>query len=274
MVDFKIDQEKCISCGICANDCPMRIIDMDQYPSLTLENEPKCIQCQHCMAACPVSALSIVGKNPEESEKTLDLPDSKLVDNMIKTRRSTRNYKDEILDKNLINEMLKTASYAPTGHNDNGVRFTATYDKESMSKFKEMIYSSIKSAKEEGKLAPEMNFLYQLQQIWENTGQDRIFWDAPHIVIASSSNKNVTPIEDSIIALSYFELLANSNNIGTLWNGMIKWTMEAIDPSLIKKIGIPEDHKIGYIMLFGKTNIKYPRAIQSNGIDIHSFTIS
>ncbi|MBL4560886.1 MAG: hypothetical protein JKX79_07855 [Labilibaculum sp.] len=30
----------------------------------------------------------------------------------------------------------------------------------------------------------------------------------------------------------YFELIANSHGIGTLWNGMIKWAIDDIDTDL------------------------------------------
>ena len=42
----------------------------------------------------------------------------------------------------------------------------------------------------------------------------------------------------------YFELIANSHGIGTLWNGMIKWTIDDINPELRALIGIPKDHTI------------------------------
>jgi len=274
MLNFKVDESKCTTCGLCANDCPMGIIEVNELPTIANEKEDFCLECQHCMAVCPTGALSILDKKPEESIKnSRNLPDPKLMSEMIKTRRSVRKYKQESLDKELIDELLETASYAPTGHNDNGVHFTAIYDADTMKKFKEMVYASIKKAGEAGEIQPPMDFIYGLQQLWEHEGQDRLFWKAPHLLIASASDKNVTPAEDSLIALSYFELLANANGLGTLWNGMIKWTINDLDPNIRKAIGIPEDHTIGYVMLFGKPAIKYPRAIQSDGIHIHAMQL-
>ena len=59
-----------------------------------------------------------------------------------------------------------------------------------------------------------------------------------------------------------FELLAQANEIGTLWNGMLKWAFEDILPDLKKRIGIPDDHMIGYIMVFGKPAVKYARTVE------------
>ncbi|PXY01976.1 nitroreductase [Marinifilum breve] len=274
MLDFKVDESKCTTCGLCAGDCPMGIINMNQLPSIESEEEQLCLKCQHCMAVCPTGALSILGKEPENSLKnSRTLPDPKLMSEMIKNRRSVRKYKKEVLDKEFINELLETASYAPTGHNDNGVHFTVIDETNTMQQFREMVYASIKKAGDAGEIKPPMDFIYGLQKLWEHTGEDRLFWKAPHLVIASAPSTNVTPVEDSLIALSYFELLVNANGIGTLWDGMIKWAINDLDTDLRKALGIPGDHKIGYAMLFGKPAIKYPRAIQSEGIHISSVSL-
>lgn len=275
MLDFKVDESKCTNCSLCAKDCPVGIIKMNELPSIEKNQEKLCLKCQHCMAICPTGALSILNKKPEDSiDNSHKLPDPKSMSEMIKTRRSVRKYKKKNLDKKLINELLETASYAPTGHNDNGVHFTVIDDIDTMNRFKDMVYTSIKKAGEADKIEPPMDFIYEMQKMWEHQGQDRIFCGAPHMVVASAPKTNVTPVEDSIIALSYFELLANAHGVGTLWDGMIKWAINDFDINLRKVIGIPNDHQIGYVVLFGKPAVNYPRAIQSEGIHIKSVSIN
>jgi electron transport complex protein RnfB len=50
------DQEKCIGCGICANErCPIKAIEMvDEKPVITIE---KCIGCGLCSTGCPQDAI-------------------------------------------------------------------------------------------------------------------------------------------------------------------------------------------------------------------------
>ena len=44
MIDFKIDAAKCIRCSQCVNDCPMRVIDMEEgVPFIKAEKEEECI---------------------------------------------------------------------------------------------------------------------------------------------------------------------------------------------------------------------------------------
>ena len=59
---------------------------------------------------------------------------------------------------------------------------------------------------------------------------------------------------------SYLELLAQSKGLGTLWNGIAKYVIDVIKPSLREVIGINENEKIGYMMLLGYPNVKYTRA--------------
>lgn len=193
--------------------------------------------------------------------------------NLIKNRRSIRRYEQESLDKILIHELLKTASYAPTGENGNSVRFTVVDDIEVMHRLRSITYDAIIKAGEAGNVPENLNFIYEFARLWKQDGVDVIFRGAPHLVIASAPNDCPSPKEDTMIALSYFELLAVSDGLGTLWDGMFKLTLEFIAPELRKIFGIPDNHLIGYAMIFGKPAVRYARAIQSEGIDIQPLNL-
>ena len=65
--------------------------------------------------------------------------------------------------------------------------------------------------------------------------------------------------------LTYFELLAASMGLGTVWNGMAKWILTTYMPDTLKAMGIPESHAIGYMMSFGKPKVTYQRTVQRIG---------
>lgn len=270
MLDFKIEEVKCIECSLCAQDCPVGIIEMNPKPLIRKEKQKNCLKCQHCLAICPTGALSILGKKPEDSVLTCEeMPKPESLSRLIKTRRSIRKYKKENIDKELIQELIETAAHAPTGHNDNAVLLSLIENKEDLNLFRSKVYDSLKKARETGTLEKRFQFLLTYQKLWESSGVDIIFRDAPHMIIASAPSAGASPMADCLISLCYFELIANSHGIGTLWNGMVKWAIDDIDPDLRTLIGIPKDHTIGYVMLFGKAAVNYTRGIQSEGLKVN-----
>ena len=51
---YKIDPEKCISCGACEGACPVTCIK--QGESCFVIDKEKCIECGTCEGVCPVGA--------------------------------------------------------------------------------------------------------------------------------------------------------------------------------------------------------------------------
>ena len=116
-------------------------------------------------------------------------------------------------------------------------------------------------------------YLANFQGVWESKKIDVIFRNAPHMLIASSPKCNTAPIIDSTIALTYFDLLANANGIGTLWDGFAKNVFEDVAPELKSKFGIPFDHEIASVIIFGKAGVKYYRSIQNDQANIKSIEL-
>ena len=273
-MDFRVDREKCIQCGECAAECPVLIIDgKSTYPEIKEDSEEQCIKCQHCLAICPEGAISIWGKNPENSVAVNDnIPDAGAMEQLILTRRSIRRFRKEEIDKKLIQQLLESAAHAPTSQNNNSVLFTLVDDRENLSALRSLTYEHIKKAQEENLLPSKLAYMNKFQSLWFEKQVDILFRDAPHLLIASAPKQVSCPETDACIALSYFELLANCNEIGCMWNGFAKWAIEKVAPEIRSTLGIPEDHVIGGVLLFGKANVNFARSIQSDGLNLNRFS--
>ena len=273
MLDFKIDEAKCTRCGLCSKECPTMIINgKNGIPEIKEGKEKNCIKCQHCLAVCPTGALSIFGKNPDNSVPVNnEIPNALELGNLIKTRRSVRKYKKEELTKEQLGNLLETAAYAPTGHNKNQVLISVTETKDQLVKVRDLVYGAIKKEKEN--LPPSLAMFGNFQKVWEAKGIDILFRDAPHLIVASAPQNNPNGPSDCVISLSYFELMANSMGLGTLWDGLAKMVFDQIAPELKTAIGIPEDHTIGYMMVFGKPAVKYARSVQSEGLNLNKINV-
>jgi nitroreductase/NAD-dependent dihydropyrimidine dehydrogenase PreA subunit len=268
---FTVDETVCTGCGECAEDCTMRCIEMiADIPTMSKENEERCVQCQHCFAVCPVGALSILGKDPEQFPlHKKDLPSAEQVIAMVKGRRSIRQYKNEPVPDQQIATLLQTASYAPTAVNNHQVMFTVIDDVAVMDKLRQEVHTAIETKVQNGTMPPGMEFYLDLIGKAKTDGRDAIFRDAPHLLIASSPKESPSPVADCFIALSYFELLATSMGLGTLWCGLAKWALTIIAPELLNRFNIPENHEIVYMMLFGKPAVSYPRTVQREMVSVN-----
>ncbi|WP_430734625.1 nitroreductase family protein [Halodesulfovibrio aestuarii] len=273
MLNFKVDTDKCIKCGECAQDCLYGIIGMDDYPFIHEEKEEKCIGCQHCLAVCKTGALSILGKDPANSASIKGgLPAPNQMETLILSRRSIRRYKKEGVDPELIHHMLHVVDHAPTAVNQRQNRLTVIDNPEFMDKLREQATAAALKVIREGNLPKGLERTADFLKGCED-GKDIIFRNAPHLLVASAPKDALAPMADCHIAMSYFELLANSHGLGTVWDGIAKAVLTMIAPELLELIGIPEDHTVVCVMAFGKPAVKYHRAVQHSDQDIHRAVI-
>lgn len=271
MLEFKVDREKCNQCGKCVADCVPGVIAMDQgYPAMAAEKEPLCYRCQHCFTICPTGAVSILGRRAEDSRPVKGcLPDPDQVETLIKGRRSVRQYLDQNLEPQLMQRLLEVAWHAPTGVNTRQVRFTVIDDKQKLAGFRAEVMAGLGRLVRENALPEAFAFFAEFVRMWEEDGIDVLFRGAPHLVVASVPQTVASPMPDCIIALSYFELFAQSNGVGTVWDGLARIAINDLLPESRVRLGIPEDHLVGCAMAFGKPAVSYARTVQHTPALIH-----
>lgn len=265
MLQFTVNEKLCTHCGLCASDCPMRIITQagKASPSIRPDQEAACLQCQHCLAICPTAAISILGRKPEDSLPLA--PDSfPRLDQMtkfIRGRRSIRQYKDENVDPALINQLLATLANVPTGVNHRTLTFTVINDKAVMHRLREKVLEALAAAGKVGRIPERFKYLQEAPSAYYEHKEDIIFRGAPHALVVSATSDAPCPGEDVASALAYFELLAQSARLGTVWWGMLKMSLEVL-PDMKPLFGLPPRHRYYYGMLFGIPAIHYSRTVQ------------
>jgi nitroreductase/NAD-dependent dihydropyrimidine dehydrogenase PreA subunit len=270
MLDFTIDTNACTRCGECVTDCPARIITMeDGVPTIAADREASCYKCQHCLAICPVGAVSILGLKPAGSRPLAGgYPEPDRLETLIKGRRSVRRYRPENLEPELLQRLLEVAWYAPTGMNSRDVLFTVVDDRGKLSRLRDEVMAGLDRLVRDESLPEGMEFFADFVRLWEE-GVDVLFRGAPHMLIASAPRQGASPVPNCLIALSYFELFAQNLGVGTLWNGLTKWAINDLLPETRQRLGIPEEHVIGYVMSFGWPALCYRRTVQRGPANIH-----
>lgn len=260
---YKIDENKCTKCGLCVKDC----IAAENGILPIINNIDKCLKCGHCYAVCPAGAVSINGNNPAEEEKILSQnPD--MILNLIKSRRSIRQYKQENLDKELLNKLKNMLDWVPAGCNYHKLHFSFIDDIEVMNEFRDYTNNKIISILKNKAVKSICDKFGAYADRFIN-GEDIIFRGAPHLIAVSNSVSAPCPKEDAVIALSYFELYAQSLGIGTCWCGYAQLCLKAF-PELCGYLKIPDGYQAEYVMLFGPKNINYSRITRPEPVSIIS----
>jgi nitroreductase len=231
-------------------------------PVVRPDNEEGCIQCQHCLAICPVGAISILGRDPAGSIP-LDanaFPTLEKMTTLVRGRRTVRRYRDENVDPALIKQLLTTLANAPSGVNRRGLIFSVIDDKAAMHRFRLKALDALALAKAQGRVPEHFTYLMDAVPAWFEDGRDVIFRGAPHLLVISAGPEAICPQEDVSLAMAYFELMAQSAGLGTVWCGLVKMTLELV-PELKAQVGLALGAHY-YAMLFGHPSYRYARTVQ------------
>jgi len=261
-LNFKVDEQLCIGCEECVSDCPLMVLALkDGRPQVAPSRAQMCIKCQHCLAICPVGAISIHGATPADCLTIQGMfPAADKMETLIRGRRSVRRYEDENLQPALLQHLLEVAWQAPTGVNARQVLFTVVDDKAAMARLRKEVMDRLSELARADKLPKDRSKSFAgFVKLWEEKGIDVIFRGAPHLLITSAPRSCPCPEPDCLIALTYFELFAQSMGVGTVWDGLATWTLNELLPEFKEKLAIPDDHQMGYAMVFGKPAVQYHR---------------
>ena len=261
--------EKCIHCGKCINDCIAHVLEFDENntPKVAKGGENRCIGCQHCLSICPTGALSVLNKSPENSEPVKEHNSDDIL-NLIKSRRSFRHYKKENLAPEMMSKLKDMLNWVPTGVNFHKLHFSFVDDIEVMNDIRD--YTTEKVIKVlSNPLTKNILKSFERYQKAILRGEDIIYRGAPHMIVVSSPINAPCRDVDPMIALSYFELYAQSLGIGTCWCGL-GYAILNLLPELCKQLEVPDGYKVSYAMLFGPSDEKYSRTVQPEPYNITS----
>ena len=166
---------------------------------------------------------------------------------VIKNRRSVRQYSSDQIKDEELETILESAIYAPTGHFDQPWHFTVIQNKDLINEINDGAKESMKEIEIEwiSKLGSNQEF--------------NIFHGAPTVLIVSGRRDATTPMVDCAAAVQNMLLVAESMDIGSCWIGFARFYFKK--PENFKKLEIPEDYDVHFGVSLGykvKENSKAP----------------
>jgi nitroreductase/NAD-dependent dihydropyrimidine dehydrogenase PreA subunit len=257
-----VDESKCKKDGICAGECPMAIIrlqDGDGYPELVPGGDAACLTCGHCVAVCPHGALSHARVPIEECpsiKNELTINEEQAVQ-FLRSRRSIRSYEDKPVEQDKIQRLIEIGRYAPTGSNSQLVEWVVFTDKSRIHDLAALAVDWMRHALKQDPQATAMPYLPLIVAAWD-AGYDAVLRNAPALVVATAPEKAGNGMVDLTLALSYLELAALTLGLGTCWAGLLQAGCLYWQP-LKEALGIPEGYPHHYPIMLGYPKVKYHR---------------
>ena len=262
MKGFTIDLNKCQRDGICGMVCPAGVIKVSQpggYPEPTPEFEKFCLACGHCVSVCPVGAFSLDWLAPESCppiNSNLTLTPEQ-VEQLLRSRRSIRNFKKELVEQDKLNKLLEIATYASSAKNEQPWHWLVISNPAEVKQLAGLAVNWIRLViKEEPNLAREKGYP-RIIAAWKK-GKDPICREAPHLIIGHGDKNWFFGPQDFSIALTYIELFAPALGLGTCWAGYF-YSAANFYPPLLEALNIPDNHKVFGALMVGYPKFKYHR---------------
>ena len=269
---FKIDRGTCNRDGICKEVCPVDVIDLlaDGNPTPSVDAEAVCIRCGHCLAVCPAGSFSHrdMDKATCPPVQPALQPTPEQCEYFLRQRRSIRTYKKKPVPRDLLQKLIETARYAPSGHNSQKVKWRVFGKQEKLDLLSGITVDWMRWVI--GILperAAELHFERRVKR-WES-GVDGILRGAPILIVAHGEKEtpalppgyvpemdNQSPPLDYAIALTYLELAATGLGLGACWAGYVYKAANTYPP-MHKALGLPEGHQCFGAMMVGFPKFSY-----------------
>ncbi len=255
MALITIDRETCTKCGLCAIPCGMILFKEGSYPRPIPNLETFCMRCGHCVGYCPTGALKHAEMpDTPEIKKSLAVTYEQCVQH-IKARRSIREYKDKAVPSAAIDKIIDVARYAPTGHNNQEVKWLVINDRAYMDKVRHIGWDWLRWFM---KSSPQVAEMFKGIDVMLDAGKDMFLQGAPAVVLTYAEKGNQIAATDCTIALSYFDLLAQTDGLGCCWAGFMMFAAASY-PDMVKALKLPKGFAPYAAMMVGYPEYKYKR---------------
>ena len=170
----------------------------------------------------------------------------------IMTRRSTRSYKPDAVEREKLEKIIEAGRYAPSGGNNQSNHFIVVQNNEVLQKLAKLAEEAF------AKMEVIENTYSSLKSsiLQSKKGGYIFYYKAPVLIIAANQKDYGNNIADCNVAIENMMIAANSLDLGTCYINQLHWLNEdeKILPYL-QELGLKENERVYASMVVG-----YPKS--------------
>ena len=290
-VNTVIDTAKCIGCGKCVNICLSETLSMEGGKAVVSGNQS--LNCGQCQAVCPVGAITVTSlKMPSYASFTADNrwlgpaeTDLPQLVRLLGSRRSGRNFKDQAIALDMLKDLCRVATTAPSGTNSQEWQFTIITAPQAIRSFGDGVTDIFAKLNRISAVTPLRKVLknlglktldqyygryYEMMtrliDDWRAGRRDRLFYAAPALILISNGSEATLPVEDALLASQNLMLAAHAMGLGTCLIGFATQALK-MNRGLKAKLGLSADEKVGATIALGWPTTAYTTTIARRAVE-------
>lgn len=274
-------EDKCTECMLCVRDCVMGVWRDINGKSQVVDID-LCNRCSHCIAVCPSDAIIHEGLEKEEivlvNRKSLN-PD--IYRDIIISRRSIRQFKKEPVPREVIEQILDLARYAPSASNDQNVGYIVVTDKRLIEETAKDIFVFISRLYNKTKkgivgiitkftgLADNryLKIMDYVQKQNAETGRDFFLHGAPVLILIHAPKDTRFTSDNCNIAATIIMNYAHTLGLGTCLIGLMVMALR-FRGKLRKKLGVPKNRRVYACLVMGYPAYKYANTVSRKKTEV------
>ncbi|MDJ0738001.1 MAG: nitroreductase family protein [Nostocaceae cyanobacterium] len=282
MSPIVIEKEKCKHCGICVEICPERLLFQSEKGTVPQVLDSGCISCGHCVAICPTEAITHTDFPPGSIHPIHPelLPSAEQVLELIRDRRSVREFRNKPVEKEVIEQIIEAARFAPSSDNIQSTEFVVIQDKAILAEIvrlsidfyrrmvlfiKPMTYPLIRNllnaigVKKVEAAIEMLNSFMNIIKAYDD-GNDLILYNAPVLILFHADRQVGFAGVNANLALQNSALMCEALKLGCFYTGFV--VAACWENRIANLLRLPKDHKI-----YGGIALGYPKFKYRNWIE-------
>ncbi len=168
----------------------------------------------------------------------------------ILTRRSTRNYRQDPVEKAKLQQILEAGRQAPSGGNSQKNHFLVIENREVLRKLITMTEAAFARMEADADTYPSLRHSIEASK----RGGYVFCYNAPVLIVVANCREYGNNMADCACAIENMMIAANALDLGSCWINQLRWLNE--EPALVQylqTLGMKEEERV-----YGAVIIGYP----------------